>query len=265
MAKETSLLTTIDGRIATVTLNRPESLNALNAALAAELGDTLNGLARNADVRCVVLTGAGGHFMAGGDITFFREKLPQIRAAGSTELEPLFEDVHAIIRAIRSMPQPVIASASGAIAGFGLSLLMACDLAVAADDSVFTLAYCHIGASPDGSSTYFLPRVVGFKRAMELALLGDRFDAARAFDLGLVNRVVPEQEREAVTLELAQRLARGPAKAYARTKALLNSSLEDGLDVQLDAERDAFIACAQTDDFAEGVTAFCEKRKPSFV
>ena len=208
MGAQDPVIVDIKQRIATVTMNRPESLNALDGALAIELSDTLNGLAYNDSVRCVVLQGAGGHFMAGGDITFFRENLAQIKSSEGAELEPLFDAVHGIVRAIRSMPQPVVASASGAAAGFGLSLLMACDLAVAADDCVFTLAYCHIGASPDGSSTYFLPRIVGFKRAMELALLGERFDAARALELGLVNRVVAEQERQAVTFELADRRVR---------------------------------------------------------
>jgi 2-(1,2-epoxy-1,2-dihydrophenyl)acetyl-CoA isomerase len=141
---------------------------------------------------------------------------------------------------------------------------MSCDLAVASDDSYYTLAYCHIGTSPDGGSTFGLPRLVGAKKAMEIALLGERFDAATAEKLGLVNRVVPAAELAAATTKLAQRLAAGPSLAYAGTKRLLQQSLTSALETQLQHEAESFALCASSADFQEGVTAFIEKRKPVF-
>ncbi len=142
--------------------------------------------------------------------------------------------------------------------------MLACDMVLAADDSFYTLAYCHLGASPDGGSTYALPRTVGLKRAFEIALLGDRFDAEAALAAGLINRVVAAADLQAETDALAERLAKGPAGAYARTKALLNGSFDNTLRQQLAVETEAFIECALSDDFAEGVTAFVEKRDPVF-
>jgi 2-(1,2-epoxy-1,2-dihydrophenyl)acetyl-CoA isomerase len=152
----------------------------------------------------------------------------------------------------------------GAAAGFGLSLMMACDLAIAADNAYFTLAYTLIGASPDGGSTFSLPRIVGQKKAMEIALLGDRFDASTAERLGIVNRVVPAAALEEETARLAARLASGPTAVYARTKTLLQASLNASLPAQLQAEAEAFAASAAEPDFREGLAAFIEKRKPQF-
>jgi 2-(1,2-epoxy-1,2-dihydrophenyl)acetyl-CoA isomerase len=184
------------------------------------------------------------------------------------EIRILFEgfihEVHALIISLRRMPKPVVAGVSGAAAGFGMSLMMACDMVLAADNAYFTLAYTLIGTSPDGGSTFALPRIVGAKRAMEIALLGERFDAATAERLGLVNRVVPAAALEAETAKLAARLAAGPTAAYGRTKALLNASLTNTLETQLQREADAFARCASEPDFAEGVRAFVEKRKPQF-
>ncbi|MEM7208377.1 MAG: enoyl-CoA hydratase [Pseudomonadota bacterium] len=253
----------IDQSIATVTLNRPDSLNALDFALAEGLNSALNDIARNDSVRCVVLTGSGGHFMAGGDIAFFKRVLDSEDNARET-ISPLFKHVHGSIETLRGMPQPVIARVQGACAGFGVSLMSACDLAVAAEGSVFTLAYCHLGVSPDGGSTWSLPRIVGLKRANELMLLGDRFDATAAFQYGLINRVVEPEELDATVQQLARRLASGPAKAYARGKALMQQSLQTPLTEQLDTERDFFLQCTEEADFAEGVNAFLEKRRPEF-
>ena len=166
---------------------------------------------------------------------------------------------------MRYMPKPVVAIVQGAAAGFGLSLVLAADLALAADDAVFTSGYIHLGTSPDGGMTATLPHIVGIKHAAELMLLGDRFDAQRALALGLVNRVVPAGALDAEAAALAARLAAGPLHAYGRTKALLQATIGDAFDAQLRRETESFAACAATDDFAEGVRAFLEKRRPAFT
>jgi 2-(1,2-epoxy-1,2-dihydrophenyl)acetyl-CoA isomerase len=162
------------------------------------------------------------------------------------------------------MPQPVIAGVRGSVAGFGMSLVAAADLAIAADSARFTQAYSQIGTTPDGGNTWFLPRAVGAKRAMGLTLLNEPIDAAGACAIGLVNQVVADSELEAVTLQLAERLARGPSRAYAQAKRLINDSMSNTLEQQLLAEQGSFTRCALSHDFAEGVTAFMEKRRPEF-
>ena len=201
-----SIILTRDGAIATITLNRPAALNALSPQMNSELSEVTSVLEHDDTVRCVVLQGAGDHFMAGGDVKGFNDATVNARLR-KQDLERGISETHSIITRLRRMPKPVIASVKGAVAGFGISLMSACDLVVAADNSFFTLAYCHIGTSPDGGATYALPRMVGVKVAMEIALLGDRFDAQRALTLGLVNRVVALSEIETETNKLASRLA----------------------------------------------------------
>jgi 2-(1,2-epoxy-1,2-dihydrophenyl)acetyl-CoA isomerase len=257
------ILAEVKEGVGTLTLNRPSVLNALNADMARALPEVLARVASDEAVRCVVIRGAGSHFMAGGDVKFFREALGEFEK-GADPVARIIGHVQDALRTLRGMGKPVLASVQGAAAGFGLSLMAACDLAIAADDATFTLAYCHIGASPDGGATYFLPRMVGFKRAMELVLLGERFDAQHALSIGLINRVVPASELAGATHRLAQQLVAGPRHAYAKSKALINGSMDATLAEQLDAEQSAFLACSKTQEFAEGVTAFCEKRKPRF-
>lgn len=165
---------------------------------------------------------------------------------------------------ITGLPVPIVAAVHGAVAGFGVSLTMLCDFVVASDDSFFTLAYIHLGTTPDGSSTYFLPRLVGLRRAKEIALLGGRLSGAEAVALGLANKVVARAELETEAAALAARLASGPTQAYARTRALLNFAFDRTLDEQLEAEAINFSECAATEDFVEGVRAFVERRKPVF-
>ncbi len=260
----TAVLYEEQGSIATLTLNRPESLNALNLAMIAELQAASSRAAFDPEVRAVIVRGAGDHFMAGGDLKWFREQL----ALAPQERQPRFEEsiaaVHASILTLKGMNKPVIAAVHGAVAGFGLSLMLAADLVLAAENAYFTLAYCHIALSPDGGATWSLPRMVGLKQAMEIALLGERFDAPKARELGLINRVVPLDQLQDETLKLAQRLAAGPAEALARTKALLNRSLENSLETQLLAEQRSFAACGVHPDFSEGLSAFFEKRPAHF-
>ena len=188
---EPAVLAAREGGVATLTLNRPQALNALDRDLTLALRENVLAAEHDPAVRCLVLRG-GEHFMAGGDLKWF-STLVEGRSSGENrvQFEALIHEVHTVILALRRMPKPVLASVRGAVAGFGMSLMMACDLALAADSAYFTLAYTLIGVSPDGGSTFSLPRIVGQKKAMEIALLGERFDAATAERLGLVNRVVP--------------------------------------------------------------------------
>lgn len=248
------------GSIATVTLNRPAQMNALNDAMMLGLRDVLSEVAEDANIRVVVMRGAGKAFMAGGDVAMFHAKKEEV-AALFHELGGVF---HESIKLLRSMPKPVIACVHGPCAGGGLSVMLACDLAIAADTAQFTLAYSRIGTSPDGGSTVFLPRIVGTRKTLELALLPDVFSAQEAKALGIVNWVVPDDQLDVETAKLAARLAAGPTRAFAHTKALVNATFERPMAEQLDAEVRAFADCASGHDFKEGVTAFVEKRKPDF-
>jgi 2-(1,2-epoxy-1,2-dihydrophenyl)acetyl-CoA isomerase len=259
---ETVVLAATRDAVSTLTLNRPRALNALDRDLTLGLRDAVFAAEQDPAVRCVVIRG-GEHFMAGGDLKWFDGLIAGRSAAENrVQFEGFIHEVHALILSLRRMPKPVLASVSGAAAGFGMSLMMACDLAIAADNAYFTLAYTLIGASPDGGSTFALPRLVGQKKAMEIALLGERFEAATAERLGLVNRVVPAASLEAETQKLAARLAAGPTAVYARTKALINRSFDHPLEVQLQQEAEAFAQSASEPDFKEGLSAFIQKRKP---
>jgi len=256
------------GGIATITLNRPAALNALDEATIAGLKSATAEAEADASVRAVIVEGAGEHFMAGGDLKWFRDELALNPAGDRTAIESHFarriDDVHASTLAIRRMDKPVIAAVQGAVAGYGLSLMLACDFAIASDNAYFTLAYRHIGLSPDGGATWSLPRLVGLRKATEIALLGDRFDAAAALELGLVNRVVARDGLAAETRAFAERFLAASRGAIGRTKALLGASFDRSLPAQLDAEKAAFAACTAERDFAEGLAAFVEKRKPDF-
>ncbi|MBK6631108.1 MAG: enoyl-CoA hydratase [Betaproteobacteria bacterium] len=259
------VLLEIRGAVATLTLNRPQAMNSLGQEMAQALLARAEELQQAAGVKVVVVTGAGDHFMAGGDIKEFKG----IIAAAPEQRQQAFHDmisdyVHPAIEILRGLPQPVVAKVRGACAGFGFSLMAGCDLAVAADNAYFTTGYALLGTSADGGSTWFLPRLIGAKRAAELMLLAERIDAQQALSLGLVNRVVPLAELDAACAALAQRLAAGPAQAHAGTKRLLGQSLLTPLTEQLGAEAQSFARCSATADFAEGVAAFIEKRKPAF-
>ena len=259
------LVTEMKGAIAYGTFNRPEARNALSDEMRDQVFRFLQAADRDPAVRCVVFRGAGEHFMAGGDVKKFAqfaiEKSPQERRE---TFHQRIHTLHANTLLMHRLRKPVIASVRGAAAGYGMSFVLACDMALAADDAIFTLAYVKIGTSPDGSGSFYLPRTVGMKKAMEIALLGDRFDAATAAQLGLVNRVVPAADLAAETEALATRLATGPTHAIANTKALLYASLENSIETQLNQEALSFGDCAASDDWAEGVRAFAEKRQPEF-
>lgn len=254
----------IKNNIATLTMNRPESRNALSMEMRAELNSALHDIEVDDSIRCVVLTGAGDHFMAGGDVKGMGESIKKSPQEIRKEFILRIHDLHPIMFAMRRMPKPIIASCRGAAAGAGVSVALACDLVIASEDAFFTLAYCRIGTSPDGSSSFHLPRAVGIKKAMEIALLGDRFTAQQAADMGMINFVVPDAELQSETEQLAQRLANGPTHVYGNTKALFYKSLENEFESQLQAEAEYFSDCASRADFKEGVTAFIEKREAKF-
>lgn len=246
--------------IATIALNRPHVMNAMDGEMMQQLRPIAEAVEKDSSVRAVVLRGEGAAFMAGGDVAVFHQhlaELPELIVTWGREM-------HAAFLALRRMGKPVLASVHGAVAGAGFSLMCVADLAIAAADTRFTLAYANIGASPDGGSTYFLPRLVGYKKTMEMIMLPDRFDAETARLHGLVNWVVPNEKLAAETMHIAQRLAAGPTRAYAEAKRLVNQSL-DPLDAQMEQELQAFSRCARGPDLKEGVTAFVEKRKPEFT
>jgi 2-(1,2-epoxy-1,2-dihydrophenyl)acetyl-CoA isomerase len=260
-----SVLLAREGPVATLTLNRPAAMNVLDIAMVDALIPATAAIAADPSVRVLVVCGAGKHFMAGGDIrTFAREtgRPPDERAR---EFQNLVERVHIVVETLARMPQPVVARVQGAVAGFGMSLMNACDLAIASDDAYFAAGYRQIGITPDGGGTWSLPRIVGQRRALEILLLGERFDAARAHAIGLVNRVVPLADLDAAVGAVVRTLIDGPRDALAGTKRLVRGSVDHSLTEHLVAEAVSFGRMAATDDFVEGVSAFLEKRPARFV
>lgn len=259
-----SVLLAREGPVATLTLNRPAALNVLDLAMFDALVERTAEVAADPTTRVLVVRGAGKHFMAGGDIRTFARSLPSPPEERRREFAHLLERVHTAVETLARMPQPVVARVHGAVAGFGMSLMNACDLAIASDDAYFAAGYRQLGVTPDGGGTWSLPRVVGQRRALEILLLGERFDAARALAIGLVNRVAPAAELDAAVDATVRTLVDGPRDALAGTKRLVRASLGRPLSEQLAAEAASFSRLTMADDFVEGVNAFLEKRPPRF-
>ncbi len=258
MSSETrEVLLTRDGAIAFLTFNRPAAMNALDVPTATAFLAACQSLTTDETVRVVVLRGAGRAFGVGGDLSALQHD-------SARTAHELIGRLHEAVLLLAGMNAPVIASLHGVVAGGSLSLSMACDLAIAAEGTRFNLAYTNVGANCDVSGSWSLPRLVGLRRAMQIALLSDTFDAAEALRLGVVNRVVPAADLEKETLALATRLAAGPTLAYGRMKRLMRQSFDNDLPAQLDAERENFKASTQTADFQEALQAFFAKRPPVF-
>jgi len=250
----------VKNKVAILTLNRPEVFNSFNREMALKLQDELDAAEKNADVRAIVITGSGKAFCAGQDL----------KEVTSADLNPGFKKIleehyNPIISRIRTIEKPIIAAVNGVAAGAGANIALACDVIVAAENASFIQAFSKIGLVPDSGGTFFLPRLIGFQKASALMMLGDKVLAQDADKLGMVYKVVSAQTLMEEVLNIANILANMPTKALGLTKRLLNKSMENSLSEQLDMEGKLQIESAQTEDYAEGVSAFVEKRKPIFI
>lgn len=246
------------GAVATITLNRPEKLNSINDALAAELRDALEKAAADESIRAVLLTGSGRGFCAGQD-------LAEPLTPGKTVAEIVREKYNPIILSIRNMHKPVVCAVNGIAAGAGANLALACDLVLVAQSAYFTEAFSKIGLIPDCGGTFMLPRLVGMAKATEWMMLGSKISAEEALRWGLAVKVCEDHDLPVQALALAQELSQMPTKALALTKQLLNASMGNSLEAQLDMEANIQEQAAHTHDFQEGVMAFIQKRKPEFI
>ncbi len=249
----------IENNIAWLTLNRPEVFNSFNREMALRLQDHLDACEGNDQVRAIVLTGNGKAFCAGQDL----------KEVTSPELNPGFKKIleehyNPIISRIRSIEKPIIAAVNGVAAGAGANIALACDVVVASERASFIQAFSKIGLIPDSAGTFFLPRLIGFQKASALMLLGDKVLAEEAEKLGMVYKVFSSELFSEETQKIAETLAQMPTKALGMTKRLLNRSMANDLKAQLELESKLQIEAAQSEDYAEGVAAFVEKRRPEF-
>ena len=256
----TVLLDFEDG-VATLRLNRPDKGNAIDERMAADLAEAATQIAERTDIRAVLITGNGPNFTVGGDLGLFagtaREQLPN-------RLRRMIDDYHLAIERLTGIDAPVVAAVRGGAGGGGLGLLYAADIVVAADDARFALGYGALGLTADGGNTWFLPRMVGMRRAQELFLLNRRLTAQEALAFGLVSRLAPSAAVETEAATLAAKLAAGPTRAFGAVRRMLRQSFETGLSDQLDAEKDSIVVASSTEDAQEGIAAFAAKRRPHF-
>jgi len=251
----------IKDNVAHLTLNRPKAANAINLAMGHDLMQAALLCDEEPSVRAVLISANGKMFCAGGDLASFADAgddMPRL-------LKELTKHLHSAISSLARCNAPVIAAVGGAAAGAGFSLTTAADLVVASESARFTLAYTQVGLTPDGSSTHFLPRLIGRRRALELMLLNRALTAEEALDWGLVNQVVPDDELEAASEKLAKRLAAGPTLAFGATKRLIAASDPDVLETQMELESRAIADASRTNDAKAGIQAFFAKERPTFA
>lgn len=256
-----TLLFSITDNTATITFNRPQVMNCFDKTMGEELLELTEQVRADHAIRAVLINGAGQLFMAGGDIRFFYEKLDSMPA----DVMNIVRTLNASIINLMQMPKPVLASVHGSVAGVGVSLMSACDLVIAAENTKFTMAYSGIGITPDGGASYNLPRLAGPKKTLEWIFLSEIFDAQTAEKHGLVNWIVPHERLAEETERLLKKLAHGPTHSYGRAKRLVNETWRNNLETQLELEGREFEACSTTSDFRAGVTGFLQKSKPEFV
>ena len=249
-----------NGGVATIRMNRPGRMNAYNPEMGKALLSAVSEASVDPAVRCIVLSGEGKAFSAGGDVEF----MATFREEGHGKFLDLAIHLHVLIASLRKAPKPVIGAVNGVAAGAGFSMALACDVAVATSSARFTLGYQNIGLSPDGGMTFFLARALGTQRAMEMTLFAKVLSAEQAAAWGLVQQVIPDADFPAKIAAIASLLAAGPTLAYARAKELYNRALSQPLETQLEEERQSIARSATTHDFREGVGAFLEKRPARF-
>lgn len=259
MTYEMLLTETTDG-VLTITLNRPDVLNALTRQVLNELRDVLHAAERDAAIRCLVLTGAGRGFCSGLDLTAGAQRAENLSVADGVR-----QNWNVVVKGIRAIEKPVIAALNGVAAGAGMSIALACDIRIASAAAWFMPGFVKIGLIPDSGGTIFLSMLVGYARAAELAFTGDRVDSTEAHRLGLVNHVVPADELMTRTYALANRLAASPTRAIGLTKRAFNVAIMPHLDAVLDHEAEMQQLASQTDDHREGIAAFREQRRPRFT
>ena len=248
-------------QVAWITINRASAFNALDLQAMQELLDIANRCGSDKSIRAAVLTGSGDKaFCAGGDVADFAENADRVTLL----LKEMTTCMHMAVSRFARMDAPLIARINGVAAGAGLSLAACCDLAICTDTSKFTSAYTAIGLTPDGSSSYFLSRIIGTRRAMELYLTNRTLSAQEALNWGLVNQVVDATELDTAVNALATKLANGPTRAHGGVKKLLQMALNDSLESQMERETRCIVEMSTTQDGMEGVKAFTEKRKPEF-
>lgn len=259
-----SVETHLQDGIFTITLSRPKQFNALNWDMLNGLDEAVQFIERSTDVRCVVIEGKGDNFMAGGDIVYFHDLIDTEAVEKRKIFSELISTVHQLVERLADLPVPVIAKVRGAAAGFGISLVAGCDLAIGTKNSFYTSAYNLLGTSPDGGSTFYMPRSVGMKKAMEIALLTKRYSADEALEIGLINQVVDDEDLNDTVGKVAYQIAKSAHLAVSNAKRLIRQSFQNNLNSQLKLEQELFLDCAGSDDFAEGVRAFVEKRPANF-
>ena len=251
-----------DSGIVTITLNRPDKLNAFIGHMRRDLAEALEHAGSDRNVRVVIITGAGRAFCAGGDVAFMGALMER---HDSEEFARILGAGRRVILAIRQMTKPVIAAVNGPASGAGANLALACDLRIAAANATFSQSFLKVGLHPDWGGTFFLPRLVTPNKACELFFLGEAIDAAEALRIGIVNQVVPPEELEAATMQLAERLRAAPPIALAAAKQAVYESNAASLEEMLRYETEAQLRCFDSDDGREGVRAFLEKREPHFT